>query len=80
MWILILLFGEVVLRSEASGAVVIRRTASARWWLRWLARLLLRREAKALAALEGIDDRGHFADQNIGAIGRSNGDLRKIFF
>ena len=49
------LFGEVVLRSEASRAVVVRRTANARWWLRWLARLLLRREAQALAALEGIE-------------------------
>jgi predicted Ser/Thr protein kinase len=49
------LFGEVVLRGEASGPVVVRRTASARWWLRWLARWLLRREAEALAVLEGID-------------------------
>ena len=49
------LFGEVVLRAGPDGGVVMRRTASARWWLRWLARLLLRREAEALAALEGID-------------------------
>ena len=49
------LFGEVVLCAEAGGRLVIRRSASARWWLRWLARLLLRREAEALAALEGID-------------------------
>ena len=49
------LFGEVVLRDGDDGTVVIRRAASARWWLRWLARALLRREAAALAALDGID-------------------------
>ena len=49
------LFGEVVLRHGAEGPVIVRNTAAARWWLRWLARFLLRREAKALAALDGID-------------------------
>ncbi len=49
------LFGEVVLQSSADGAVIVRDTARARWWLRWLARALLRREARALAALEGLD-------------------------
>ena len=33
----------------------MRNAAAARWWLRWLARYLLGREAKALAALDGID-------------------------
>ena len=49
------LFGDVVLKTNDSGAVIIRSTASARWWVRWLAKYLLRREAKALAALDGID-------------------------
>ncbi len=49
------LLGDVVLRDDHTGAVVVRRTANARWWLRWLARALLRREAEALAALDGID-------------------------
>ena len=49
------LFGDVALKTDESGAVIVRNTASARWWVRWLARYLLRREAKALAALDGID-------------------------
>lgn len=49
------LLGEVVLCEEPGGPVVIRRAANARWWLRWPARFLLRREAQALAALQGID-------------------------
>jgi RIO-like serine/threonine protein kinase len=49
------LFGEVALGTEAGVPVVIRRLAGARWWLRWLARALLRREAEVLAMLDGID-------------------------
>jgi predicted Ser/Thr protein kinase len=49
------LFGEVVLRQCAEGPVIVRNAAAARWWLRWLARYLLGREAKALAALDGIE-------------------------
>jgi RIO-like serine/threonine protein kinase len=49
------LFGEVALGSEAGVPVVIRRSAGARWWIRWLARALLRREAAVLAALDGTD-------------------------
>ncbi len=49
------LFGEVALRREGDGPVIVRDTSGARWWLRWLARRLLRREARALAALDGLD-------------------------
>lgn len=49
------LFGEVRLQNSAADSVIVRDTRSARWWLRWLARLLLKREARALAALNGID-------------------------
>ena len=49
------LFGEVLLRQGAAGPEIVRNAAAARWWLRWLARRLLRREAEALAALEGLD-------------------------
>ena len=45
------LFGEVRLAGRDGRQVVIRDTGTARWWLGWLARLLLRREAAALAAL-----------------------------
>ena len=49
------LFGEV--RREFVGAEprIVRDTTVARRWLRWLARLLLRREAMALATLAGFD-------------------------
>jgi predicted Ser/Thr protein kinase len=49
------LFGEVVLRHGDGRPVIVRNAAAARWWLRWLARYLLRREARALAALDGLD-------------------------
>lgn len=48
------LFGEVLLRQGAAGPEIVRNAAAARWWLRWLARRLLRREAEALAALDGL--------------------------
>ncbi|MDH3435291.1 MAG: serine/threonine protein kinase [Gammaproteobacteria bacterium] len=49
------LFGEIRLQNSAADFVIVRDTRSARWWLRWLARLLLKREASALAALNGVD-------------------------
>jgi len=48
------LFGEVALRQGNGGRIIVRNAATARWWLKWLARYLLLREAKALAALEGF--------------------------
>jgi RIO-like serine/threonine protein kinase len=47
------LFGEI--RAEGSGAQqqIVRDSRSADRWLRWLARRLMRREARALAVLEG---------------------------
>lgn len=48
------LFGEVWLQESATESSVLRDTRSARWWLRWLARRLLKREAAALAALDGV--------------------------
>ena len=32
----------------------MRNAAASRWWTRWIARYLLRREARALAMLEGV--------------------------
>ncbi len=49
------LFGEVVLKSSKDGPVIVRDAGKARWWLRPIARNLLRREATALAALIDID-------------------------
>jgi predicted Ser/Thr protein kinase len=49
------LFGEIRLASSAEDTVVVRNTRCAPWWTRWLARRLLLREARALAALDGLD-------------------------
>lgn len=49
------LFGEVWLQDSATEPTIVRDTRSARWWVRWLARALLKREARGLAALDGID-------------------------
>jgi RIO-like serine/threonine protein kinase len=49
------LFGEVCKVTDHGEDVILRNTRPARWWLRWLARSLLRRESQALAALTGID-------------------------
>jgi RIO-like serine/threonine protein kinase len=49
------LFGEVWTVQERGKTAVLRDARPARWWLTWLARGLLRREAKALAALPDID-------------------------
>ena len=48
------LFGEIRLTSVGEEAVVVRNIRCAPWWTRWLARRLLLREARALAALDGI--------------------------
>lgn len=49
------LFGKVTLKSVDGKLRVRRNAAAARWWTRWIARYLLRREAQALAALDGIE-------------------------
>lgn len=49
------LFGEIRLITAGGDTVVVRNTRSAPWWTRWLARRLMLREARALAALDGID-------------------------
>lgn len=48
------LFGSVWRGGERGREFVLRDTGSARWWLAWLARRLCRREARALARLDGI--------------------------
>ena len=49
------LFGEIRLTAVGEEAVVVRNIRCAPWWTRWIARRLLLREARALAALDGID-------------------------
>jgi len=48
------LFGCVQLAEGRGWAVVIRDTSAARWSLAWLARLLCRREGRALARLDAL--------------------------
>lgn len=47
------LFGTVRI-AGTDAAHVVRDTTQARWWLRWLARHLARREARALRTLDGL--------------------------
>lgn len=49
------LFGRVLRVDSSGGVKVVRETASARWWVRWLARRLAAREARSLRALGGLD-------------------------
>jgi RIO-like serine/threonine protein kinase len=49
------LFGTVTLGGDRGRDIVVRDTAPARWWTGWIARLLCRREARALARLGGLD-------------------------
>ncbi len=48
------LFGAVWRIDDDAGTSIVRDTGCARWWLSWLARRLLNRETRALAALQGI--------------------------
>jgi RIO-like serine/threonine protein kinase len=47
-------FGEVSLESGDAGQVIARDVRSSRWWLRWIARMLMSREASALLILEDL--------------------------
>lgn len=49
------LFGEIWLLTTDDEMLVLRDTQPAQWWIAWLARALLRREATALAALSNLD-------------------------
>ena len=48
------LFGEVRYRAGGEGGTIVRDTRDAKPWIRWLARILLRREARILAAADGL--------------------------
>jgi predicted Ser/Thr protein kinase len=47
------IFGAIYLRNDSTGRRIVRDASQARPWARWLARRLLAREARALAALDG---------------------------
>lgn len=48
------LFGEIWRTGSGAEQKIVRDAGTARRWLRWLARRLLRHEARALAALDGL--------------------------
>jgi len=48
------LFGEVRVISGDEGDMIVRDTNSASLWVRWLARALMRREARILAVLDHL--------------------------
>ncbi|WMJ70389.1 phosphotransferase [Stenotrophomonas sp. 24(2023)] len=49
-------FGRILLVSGADGPFVRRDLGASPWWLRWPARALARREARALQHLHGMAD------------------------
>jgi RIO-like serine/threonine protein kinase len=48
------LFGTITLVGDGGRDLVVRDTRAARWWTGWIARLLCRREARALTRLDGL--------------------------
>jgi RIO-like serine/threonine protein kinase len=48
------LFGEIRCRETAAGRCILRDVGQASPWVRWLARRLMRREARGLLAAEGM--------------------------
>lgn len=49
------IFGQVLLCTAGPERTVVRDLLPASWWARWLARIMLSREASALSALDGLD-------------------------
>lgn len=49
------LFGEIWYLTDHGQPLILRDAGAARWWLGWLARKLLRREARALLAVDDLE-------------------------
>ncbi len=65
------LFGEVRLVSAPDRTTIVRDTGSAPIWVGWLARLLLRREARVLAALDELEGVPELLEQSASRLARS---------
>lgn len=65
------LFGTVRRGEDAGRAFVLRDTAGARWWSGWLARSLCRREARALARLDGLPGTPRLLHADRGTLSRA---------
>jgi hypothetical protein len=64
------LFGCVWRTGEPGHESVLRDTRGARWWTAWIARRLCRREARALARLEGLPGTPRLLDAGRGSLRR----------
>ena len=64
------LFGRVLLEVERGRPVIVRDTSTARWWLGWLARLLCRREARALARIDKLPGTPRLIGSDSGSVRR----------
>ena len=65
------LFGEIRLVSAEDGLRIVRDASCASLWVRWIARALLRREAKALGALGDLDGVPRLLDTGRDRLSRS---------
>ncbi len=65
------LFGEVRLVSTPDRITIVRDTGSAPIWVGWLARVLLRREARVLAAMDALEDVPELLEQTPSRLVRS---------
>lgn len=64
------LFGAVWRNDDRGRQVVLRDARAARWWLAWLARRLCRREARALARLDGLPGTPRLIDADAASLRR----------
>ena len=65
------LFGEVRLISSPDRTTIVRDTGASPVWAGWLARLLLRREARVLAALDELEGVPELLEQTPSTLVRS---------
>jgi hypothetical protein len=64
------LFGTITLLEDAKPPCVQRDSRDARWWLRWLAHRLARREARALERLSTLEGVPRFLSMQDGVLQR----------
>ena len=73
------LFGEIWLLADGEERAILRDTGGARWWTAPVARWLMRREARALAALDGLDGVPQILECNSRSLTRSFLDGQPLF-
>ncbi|MEL7186030.1 MAG: serine/threonine protein kinase [Pseudomonadota bacterium] len=73
------LFGEIWRQDYGNQRAILRDAGQARWWLRPVARMLLRREARALAALDGLHGVPRLFDVGRSTLARSYIDGESLY-